>query len=63
MKKFQLTWVDSVDATYPDIKSDGDQKSYEFEVESKQDAEKFVNSFMQINPEHDFSRRDLREVQ
>lgn len=62
MKTFKLTWVDEAEATYPGIETDGRQHTYQFQVESMEDAKTFVRSFVMINPDHNFQNYDLREV-
>lgn len=63
MKTFRLTWVDDVEATYPGITTDGREHRYEFEVETKEDAQAFVRSFIMLNSEHDFRRHTITEVE
>lgn len=63
MPKYQLAWTDQsepLDGRIVD--KDFGHHTYTFETGSREDAEKIVETFMILNPMHDFTNHTITEL-
>lgn len=59
--RYRLQWSDDREASDPRITTENGVHTYEFETGSREDAEAVVQTFMAIEPEHNFTNHTLTE--